>query len=412
MVLDMKKNNFVRLSELLQLLYLRRRGLRLELYNKSAVHFTAIEAHILRDILSVDGTKAQSLCSNLKIEQSTMSRTLHRLEERKIIKTSFNQNNLRERELALTQKGRKYFLEMLKVEDNIIRECVKSLSAQQQNKISTFLDGITKEMGIPSLSPIANEHPLLLALIRISRLHGIHGTNLWGEDISATSYQILFLTRDFGGAIPFNELKRVIFLKSVPFNREIKILTKRKLVKQRKNPDDERSQVLELTKEGQIVLNQIEKGISETLCPRVEKSSVSIEQAILLLESIVWPERSESISPLSRNLEIRIISEEQDKNTLRGFLVKRSVEMDRQNELPAELFTSDSTAFALYVDSELRACCEITKSRDRKLLRNYAAFSIENGLASRFVVESAKLAGIKNYPDGLSISAPMMPRDI
>jgi hypothetical protein len=86
--------------------------------------------------------------------------------------------------------------------------------------------------------------------------------------------------------------------------------------------------------------------------------------------------------------------------------------MNLQNQLPAEIFASDSTAFALYVDSELRACCEISTFHNLKLLRNFAALSIENGLASRFIVESAKLAGIKNYPNGLSISAPMMPKEI
>jgi DNA-binding MarR family transcriptional regulator len=408
----MNKNNFARFSELFQLLYLRRRGLRLELYKKSAVHFTAIEAHILRDILTLGGTKAHLLCTSLKIEQSTMSRTLKRLEERQLIKISLNQTNLRERQLTITTKGKKHFLEMLKAEDLIIRECIKSLSAQEQNRLTSSLNRIADELGVVPITEIANEHSLLLALIRMSRVHGIHGTKLWGEDISTTSYQILFLTRDFGGAIPFAELKRAIFLQSVPFSREVRELTKLKVVSQKGNPEDQRSQVLELTEQGELLLDRIDNKVAVTLRSSFKKSTVSIEAVILLLESIVWPERSDNISPLSKDLEIRIVSEESDKSTLRGFLVKRSVEMNLQNQLPAEIFASDSTAFALYVDSELRACCEISTFHNQKLLRNFAALSIENGLASRFIVESAKLAGIKNYPNGLSISAPMMPKEI
>lgn len=101
---------------------------------------------ILIFIRSNTGLTQQRLCESLGIEKSTLAVTLHRLEDRDLVRRERSTKDRRENALALTDNGMKTLRTMLQHVSKHEKRIARALTREERKTLMTLL----KKVGRPS----------------------------------------------------------------------------------------------------------------------------------------------------------------------------------------------------------------------------------------------------------------------
>lgn len=358
----------------------------MRLKKKLQVHLSALEAHLLHDILTDTNCTVTSLTVAIRAEKSTISRTLSRMQKRGLLRIDTSPDDRRRKFLVATKKGTALYAQMSAAEKDVLDACVEHAPRERVVGVGESLGTLSDGAEICRWHSTRDEHLLVSPLARASRVSGVFESRLWNTDFDATDFHILYLVREYGGEVRTPDLGQLLFLPVSTLGRKIRLLSAAGLVSQRPVIGEGRVVAVVLTEAGRKALERIGEAACGVLEPAATNlTDDAIRRLVTDLETLVWPGISEDQVPLARHLELRCCHSVTERKYLRGFYIERVVREARHFDLPETIFGSDSAAFGLYFGGALRATCEVRPRDGGWEFDHLAVDGLEFGTVLKFL---------------------------
>ncbi len=364
----------VHFHRLFQALYLRRRAVRVATENTSQRHLSALESHIIHDILSGEALTAAELGTRLGVEKSSLSREIRGLIERKLLKESVDPTDSRRKLLAVLPLGSKYYQEMAETEIRVLDRIYPH--PRDSASLAKLLSSIADSFGASSWKKLPFENALFGAVARIARLSGIFGSTLWESELGPGEYHYLALLEEFHGEGSAREILSLLHLNAGVLARTTKKLSSLGYLRVVDDPLDGRANGLELLPNGRAVLASLNRRV-ETILSHSEELLVRANELLLSYLASKLP-RSDSYGIFTSISEHSSVV---DRTRLRTFFLEQLAASGRLAECPESLFTKEDRCLSLAIGGEMRAVAAISRAgftavgkraRDERIIRAFA----------------------------------------
>lgn len=317
------------------------------------------DAHILIEIDSSPEISADEISSNLKIEQSTLSRALSRLSDMEFISARLSKTDRRKKSLSLTKKGARALQKFDATQLERIKILANRITAYEQSLLQDLYSQVADSWNAASTSRRAQEHSMMPEIRRITCGGGWLGRSFLKTPYSAIQWQILSEIRDASGRATPSLLTRRLAIGGSNLSSYLSRLEREKLISRQRASWDRRAVVLNLESAGMQALVTIEKTAETQFKKALKGYSKSELMSILEVKAKFIGARltakGELINKLWRAEEL---STEQELQEARGFAIEQLVKQNQHYNSPAILFGGSLRSFALYNDSKLCAVAE------------------------------------------------------
>ena len=156
-----------------------------------ATDLTLLEAHLLTELDAAPELTQAGLLQLLQVDQSTLSRTIARLEERGLLTAQADSADKRRKRLTLTKEGRTLVVRSDKITDKTFEQLSGALSRREAAAIGQLYQAIADGCGHPAGVPRRGESPYRLHQRRITRSFGLLNDSVFASGYTGIQWQIL-----------------------------------------------------------------------------------------------------------------------------------------------------------------------------------------------------------------------------
>lgn len=355
------------------------------------------ESHILIELKLYPGTFAAELSERLLLEQSSVSRAVANLRNRKLIRATTSRSDRRVIELSLTKKGEDALHQVNKAANGLLREFVRGMARSGQMRLGRYLKQVAAHIKAPAMGNTGEELEALLQIRRITRPMGALGESFFGTPYSLHHWHILSV---LDTSISIQELSKRIALSQGATSDLVKRYEKSGFISCNPNPKDRRSKLLERTAQGFEALNEIRTAGRELFEEALQLLSVEeYTDFTLLLAELAGVQIGGRGELLSEKYKISELCEEQERRPVRGFVVQSFLKRDDLDQLPSRIVDQEDLCFRIDVGDELQGYCELRPLKKVGVweLHLFELEDLSLELHSTFATEVARRLG--NLPE-------------
>lgn len=140
--------------------------------------FSLTEMRVIYEIYRARSTTARDLCQALDLDAGYLSRILQRLETQKIVDKKPSREDARRRQLTLTQKGKKVYLDWIEKTNARVRGLLGSIGDEEKaqlltslKSVSALLENIGKTKGAADIH-WTGDNPMTCGVVRHGNVAG------------------------------------------------------------------------------------------------------------------------------------------------------------------------------------------------------------------------------------------------
>lgn len=337
-----------------------------------ATQLTPTESHILIELDAHPAATLAELSSGLRMERSTLSRSLLGLERKGILKRDQIRGSQRGATFGYTAKGRAALEKLDRAANQHISEFVRNLEPEELMGLRSYMKFLMDRDGAPAVTHRPSEIPILVEMRRVSRAWGFIGRSLLGFEISAASWQLLSEIRRGGSACSPLFLAKQFALSPTTISLNLDRLERDGLLSRSAAKADRRRVQLRLSEKGEKLLKDMSQAASARISAALEPlSEVSIAEFVKLLAKYAAEPVDERLRLASGSGALRRLASGLERQRARAFLVEQLVLRGLHHTIPPEILAESSVSFAYLMDGEIRAVAELMRSGADWLLGQY-----------------------------------------
>jgi MarR family transcriptional regulator for hemolysin len=257
----MRPNPYQRLYRIFRLLHQRNRYVAEE----PSTGLTLLEAHLLTELDASPNMTQSDLLSLLQVDQSTLSRTIKRLERSHLVTVKSDTADARRKRLALAEKGRKLVVRSDELTDETFDELSARLSPLEAASIGKLYQAIADGLGHPAGNQRPGESSYRFHQRRITRCFGLLRDDVWGVGRPGTQWQVL--TEVASATSPYRTiaLANKLSISGSALWSHLNALEEEGLIARAADDNDRRSVLVEATARGRHESATIESRAAELL---------------------------------------------------------------------------------------------------------------------------------------------------
>lgn len=319
------------------------------------------EIHILIELQARGECTVRIIQPLLNIDQSSISRFVKNLTQKKLISATHSEMDKRAKVLRLTAAGRKAIAQIDEVAGVVFEQFASRLSATDKKILAEFFERIADWHGQPRCPLRPGESEVRMQQRRMSRSLGVLSQNIFGSQLSSSQW---FVFREICyAAYPLNP-KTLSEHQSIAPNSLSIILEKLEnagLITRASAIHDSRYIELLPTAQGKKQLAMTEKRSAEDL----EKVMVQFpqerqEQLLSIVRRYIDQDATTSPVLLPQDFTLRKINVKNERNKARAFAITELVRRGHAEFAPPVLIGEKSLVYGLFDGKEnLQAICEI-----------------------------------------------------
>lgn len=342
---------------------------------------TLNESHILAEIKNRPNASASDMVSDLVLEKSTVSRTLHSLEVRGYLQRQVSDHDRRQKRLILSKHGDAILHRDYKVRDDQLSRCLAGLSDLERTDFTSCLKLLADGLGASQVLELPLINAAGTQIRRLAQVMGSLGRNYLGTGLAKEEFQILSLLHE-ARELNFSRLRELVPYEATFLSRLVTEYAKKNVIRKRDIASDRRHLQLQLAERGlkfcrekrQIAMTRLAEAL-----PAIEKV---LPRFLQIFAGFLGLDDTGKFLDVVDGIRIRLIKNPGDLNIARGFLVEQLVRNNKHHSLSDSLFSVRNFSAAAYEDSRLKGVIEIGKDGEEFRLINFA---VSEGLASRRV---------------------------
>lgn len=356
------------------LAFQRRRGIRTRVIAKEGL--TLLAARILGYLELAPGMTAADLSRIWNAERSVISRTLAKLQRRKLLSSTIA-NDARRRKLLLTDSGIRLVRDLDSKLALITNESILSLNSEERNELSGYInclaDAISKKSALDSsIIQRPSEHPINFALMRISMCGGMYGGKFFGTALTIQQAQLLDITAQHEEGIDIATLSRETCTEQSTVSRATAQLVRSGLLEKTASTHDRRMSLVYQCSKGTSQLSEhcreVGKHFEDALC---DLSTEDLKSFCTLLGRVAITSPVQGSTLLQQRIEVRECETDRERAVARGFLTAEAVRRRMHFQLPETLVPKSGLAFGLFIDQHLQGVCDCVQQGSRWIAQNF-----------------------------------------
>ncbi len=332
------------------------------------------QAHLLLHLDSDNAATASELAKILNLDESSLSRLSHSLALEGLVRKVASSDDRRANDLTITTKGRGVLDELDRSQAVIMNECLKNMTEGETHDLANCLRYLANGLGAAEVPVRKADHPVTLELRRLARGSGMLGGQFMGSMLSLVKLYVVVALFENADTLPFRELSRIIPFDTSTVSRTVTALEKEGYVTKTRAPEDQRTQIVTLTKSGRASYLEYRRTAGERLQKALSKTPGAEAQRFLDLMNKIEGTDTEGnhTAILQDRIVVKRLRNEHDRKRARTFLLERIVDEERHESAPKQLLNVDSEGYALEVNDALQAVCGLHKEGGRWIFDNFA----------------------------------------
>jgi DNA-binding MarR family transcriptional regulator len=343
------------------------------------------ESHLLPELAADPCISGASLGRRLRMSSMAISRLFSSLRKKGFVHHGAVSGRDKRKGVLLTAAGKRELRLLMKRSYQSMESFRKNMEEADYKSflqvLARFADSYSSdETAIP-----AGQHPALTPIRKLTRAMGLLNSAVFGtKEVSSLEWHVLAEISESAAA---TRAKDLCALFTVPVNSMstlLKRLETRALLERRKFSNDRRGIELRLTEKGGQILSEIEshavRQIESAFC---RLSPGEPGQLVALFEKFGGLRRASEVL-LASSWVVKRLESEAEREAARLFLLK-TLAADGWKAVPGEiLFGRSSLNYALYIDSNISAVCEI-QPKEEWHVANTAAPGVDPAKVSQFI---------------------------
>lgn len=322
------------------------------------------EVHILIEIQARGECTVRVIQPLLNIDQSSISRFVKNLTQKKLISSVPSEVDKRAKVLKLTATGRNVISQIDEVAGTVFEQFASRLPASEKKILAEFFERIADWYGQPRCPLRPGESEVRMQQRRMSRALGVLSQNIFGSQLSSSQW---FVFREICyAAYPLNP-KTLSEHQSIPPNSLSIILEKLEnsgLITRASAVHDSRYIELLPTAQGKKQLSMTERHSADDI-EKIVSSLPQQRQELLLAIVRRYIDQDATTSPvlLPQDFTLRKISAKKERDQARAFAITELVRRGHAEFAPSVLVGERSLVYGLFDSTNaLQAICEIQNS--------------------------------------------------
>jgi DNA-binding MarR family transcriptional regulator len=318
--------------DLLALIHERFRQIQLRTYfssNPYGASLSLIETHILIELDSEQPISQTELVVALGVHKVNVSRTLHGLTEKGLVRSETNPHDSRSKIFSLTSKGRVQLRQLDHRAGALMEQFCWFMSQHEQTRLTELWNALSDGLNAPQVRSRPGIHPLLVPGRRHSRGLGLLGTSVFGvEGVSSLEWHAMALIAAKRCESPTALAEALNIHTATALGLERRLLSEGVLSSKR-DPKDRRGVVLSVAPQGKKLLDTIEAHALAQLERAASNLSLGELQELLeLLHRHGVELASGYIAILGQGYHIGLVHSEQERGVARSFIIRQLVQHD------------------------------------------------------------------------------------
>ena len=328
------------------------------------------EIHTLVEIEARGEASMKVLQPILNMEQSSVSRLVQGLVQKKLLDSNPWSEDRRVRVLQVTTKGHALLTQIDTVAGAVFDRFKARLTTKERESLNWFFCAVSDFYDQPHCPERNGEDELRMQQRRMSRALGVLGKNIFGSKLSSSQWHVF--THICGSPYPLNP-KQIAKKQGIPSNSLTTIFDKliaKGLISREQSTHDSRYIELSATKKGAMFLQRIEdQFVSELQSILSGLGTDDIAELLDILEHYVDQDPDKEQSPLPPTLRVQRLRSKEDRKIARTFAITELVGRGHAHYAPGFFLHADSHCYALYSEDDiLCSICEIHSDQKKASL--------------------------------------------
>ncbi|MCB0337809.1 MAG: MarR family transcriptional regulator, partial [Bdellovibrionales bacterium] len=267
-----------------------------------------LESLLLVIIASDHLLKAKDLAPILGIDQSTVSRQLAELEQKRLILTRVSKTDKRAKVLSLTKAGRVLLKKIDTRADTGLVELSRTFSVSEQARFCSLFHRIADGLNYPIMPSRAGEHPIRPLQRRLLCSLGMLGHSFLHTSTRVAELQTLAKITSESGKIQAHTISEILGIDPNRVSQIVRNLIDDQLVRRQRSPRDRRALNLFITEQGKNELQKKELAAAKflmTACKQLNDAELE-ECQQLLARFVSLDHKEEKAKPQSETYEFDV----------------------------------------------------------------------------------------------------------
>lgn len=334
---------------------------------------TGLTIHESSFLLEIDGRKdcrSQTLEQLFRLDQSTISRHLKKLDQLKLIKKIADKADRREKTLQISLQGKKLLSLHDKLSNEIVRAYSSRVSKEEMNSIISIFQIFSEGQHTPEAIIRPHEHPIRGVMRRLALSLGITNAEYMGSKLTSILWNLLAEILFQGEVRSILDLIEALTVSRANLSFLLNKLSQQKLIQKITSSEDKR----------EITLIPIEKGQKEVslICRnatlRFAKSLKSVDGSLFdfALESIrkMIGRIEDGRYLLEGDYSYKICHDSRSMPVLRKFLLQISAKNELLHEIGPIVCDEQSKVFVIFERDNPVGLIEYGDKSDKIEIRN------------------------------------------
>ncbi len=315
---------------------------------------TLLEMHVLIELqASGSALSMKELSGFFKIDQSSISRLISRMEERDLLRKAPEKVN-GVKQLALTERGLKCIEENDSAVNTDLKKFLLSISRQEQDDFIELVHTLADYFDVPRSKPRPVDSPFRLAQRRITRALGLLGSDVHGSGMTSFEWNVLAEIVLSPCPMQTVELAQALEVPQNSLSALLKKLETQNLISRNRSELDKRIIFLRSTEVGTRFYSDLEQKAADVFKRALSSYGHDQLRKLVDIVSLYAGDCDGTLPRIHNGVEVVPLTDENLKKRARGFIAKMLVAHKKEEELPETILTEDQSGYlVMYKEKEL-----------------------------------------------------------
>lgn len=330
----------------------------------SGTRLSLADSHSLVEVIDTPAITTIELAKRVGIDQSSASRVLRRLTERKILKKVRTANTAR---YDISASG-KNLIEYIDQDSNARNQTyAKRLSATSFKQLCTFLSNILDRINAPHSATLPSDHPFRPIQRRIARVTGMTKGFFAGSKLAILHWHLLSELHNKGSVMSLDHILAHLSVDRAILVAALFALKNKGFIESKNVGFDARRTLYSITPRGSKELEDA----TSAFCSLLEQGLKSfpereVKKMLELFATLLETDQADKGDDLLKEYSLRAVQSDEELQELRALYMEWSVREGTHKKTPSLLFAPIQSAFALY-NSQKRivACAQVEFAHEK-----------------------------------------------
>ena len=325
----------------------------------SDIEFTLAEVHVLVELDASPGRGIGELATQLKVDQSFVSRLVQTLARRKLLSVARESGDARKKRIVLTTAGRAAVRKLDERANLSYRAMVSRISRADEERLVALFRAISDGLGHPPIEVRSGEAAYRAEQRRLTRCCGLLGDTVFGSRISAAVWQVLGEVVLAPVAPQPGELAGLLSVAQNSLSSIVTSMEQKKLVQRERSGRDGRAVVLRALPAGVKLYHEVEAGAGDLIREALVGASARETSSGVEVFRRFLGDSGEDVAPIAAGYQVIRVDSNDERALVRGLIARTLVREGLEHHIPERFVSASSECLELRTDESAVAALEL-----------------------------------------------------